>query len=268
MRTTLEPDHDLIGEDEPPRDLVLGAPALIGIFVAVSVVCAVCFGFGYSSAHSLHPVAASSAASVHVPVPLSGSGGSAPVAAAPQDNAAYARPTPDANTDTTTEPNLDDAVDSARYVPSPDSKPAARKSTAPMAHTAAASAAPATAMAPAARPRPSAYETLPASQPAKASPAAARASAPVQTAAAARTPTPEPAASGSTWVVQIAAVSKAADAASLAQALRRNGFAARVVPGTQDSFFHVQVGPLANLDAARAMRSKLADGGYNAFIKH
>lgn len=68
-------------------------------------------------------------------------------------------------------------------------------------------------------------------------------------------------------MVQIAAVSRAADAQTLANALRHDGFAAMVRTSTTDSYFHIQVGPFATLEAAKAMRTRLADTGYNAFIK-
>ncbi len=68
-------------------------------------------------------------------------------------------------------------------------------------------------------------------------------------------------------MVQIAAVSHAADANTLAGALRRSGFRAMVRTASTDPLFHVQVGPFASLDAARAMKTKLVDSGYNAFIR-
>ena len=68
-------------------------------------------------------------------------------------------------------------------------------------------------------------------------------------------------------MVQIAAVTHAADAQTLANALRHDGFDAIVRTSTDDRFFHVQIGPFPSLQAAKTMRGKLADNGYNAFIK-
>ncbi len=68
-------------------------------------------------------------------------------------------------------------------------------------------------------------------------------------------------------MVQIAAVTRAADAQTLANALRHDGFAAMVRAGTDDRFYHVQIGPFLTLQAAKAMRAHLVDSGYNAFIK-
>ncbi|RRA47471.1 hypothetical protein [Acidipila sp. EB88] len=54
MRQALEHEHTLLEDEAPRNDLVLGAPALLGIFFALALICAVCFGFGYSSARTVH----------------------------------------------------------------------------------------------------------------------------------------------------------------------------------------------------------------------
>ena len=68
-------------------------------------------------------------------------------------------------------------------------------------------------------------------------------------------------------MVQIAAVSRAADAQTLASALQHDGFAATVRTSPADTLFHVQIGPFQSFTAAKAMRARLAGNGYNAFIK-
>lgn len=68
-------------------------------------------------------------------------------------------------------------------------------------------------------------------------------------------------------MVQIAAVKNSPDAEALAAALRNNGFNPTIRSESQDKLIHVQVGPFANRDEARAMRQKLSNAGYNAFIK-
>jgi DedD protein len=75
-----------------------------------------------------------------------------------------------------------------------------------------------------------------------------------------------PAAAGGV-MVQIAAVMRQADADMLAHALRTNGYAAVVRSEPQDKFLHVQVGPFATRDQAKAMRARLLGDGYNAFLK-
>lgn len=97
--------------------------------------------------------------------------------------------------------------------------------------------------------------------------AAARPSPAVSHAAAAPAVAAAPPKPGLNLMVQIAAVSHAADADTLAGALRHNGFRAMVRTASADPLFHVQVGPFTTLDAAKAMRSRLVDSGYNAFIK-
>ncbi len=68
-------------------------------------------------------------------------------------------------------------------------------------------------------------------------------------------------------MVQIAAVKNRPDADALAAALQKNGFNAAIRTESQDKLWHVQVGPFDSRDDARAMRQKLANAGYNAFIK-
>lgn len=81
------------------------------------------------------------------------------------------------------------------------------------------------------------------------------------------TPAPAEAATGS-YTVQVAAVSKQEDADILVNALRKKQYPVFVVanmPG--DSYFHVQVGPFSDVKEAEAMRSRLANDGYNAIVK-
>jgi cell division septation protein DedD len=68
-------------------------------------------------------------------------------------------------------------------------------------------------------------------------------------------------------MVQIAAVKDRADAEALANALRTNGFSPTIRNEPQDKLLHVQLGPFANRDDAKAMRQRLSNAGYNAFIK-
>jgi cell division septation protein DedD len=68
-------------------------------------------------------------------------------------------------------------------------------------------------------------------------------------------------------MVQIAAVRNRPDAEALAAALRKNGFSPSIRSESQDKFLHVQVGPFASRDEAKAMRQKLTSAGYDAFIK-
>jgi cell division septation protein DedD len=87
---------------------------------------------------------------------------------------------------------------------------------------------------------------------------------PPKTDAAAAPPAP---ASGS-YYVQVAAVSHPEDADALVEALKKKqypAFSANNSPA--DKFYHVQVGPYADLKEAEAMRARLIGDGYNPIVK-
>ena len=70
------------------------------------------------------------------------------------------------------------------------------------------------------------------------------------------------------YMVQVAAVSRQEDADILVNALRKKQYAVSIVsnlPG--DSLFHVQIGPFSDSQEAEAMRTRLANDGYNAIVK-
>ena len=55
-------ENDLHDEDPPEREISLGTTTIIGIFLALALICAAFFGFGYSlGRHSAPPVAAAAA---------------------------------------------------------------------------------------------------------------------------------------------------------------------------------------------------------------
>jgi DedD protein len=68
-------------------------------------------------------------------------------------------------------------------------------------------------------------------------------------------------------VVQVAAVSRQADANMLMAALKRHGYNAVVHQSPQDKLLHVQIGPFATKKDADAMRQRLIGDGYNAIVK-
>ncbi len=249
MRPALEPDHDLYAS-EAPADLVLGAPALLGIFFAIAVVCAVCFGFGYSARSSLPQTRVTTAHSAgHIPRPLGPSPSST-------------RQDTDAENE-----NGDAPGELSGLPPEPDhtggvALTQAKPKPTPAVHlgTRLATAQP---------------DTLgeasigTASVPSvKSYPAPVPLHAPLITPSIANVPVPGGSALLEGLMVQIAAVSRAADAQTLAAALRHDGFDAIVRSATGDPLFHVQVGPFATQEAAKAMRTRLADNGYNAFIRN
>lgn len=78
--------------------------------------------------------------------------------------------------------------------------------------------------------------------------------------------TAAPAAPG--YYVQVAAVSRQEDAEALVEALKKKQYPAFTAnnPAT-DKFYHVQVGPYADLKEAEAMRTRLISDGYNPIVK-
>jgi DedD protein len=79
-------------------------------------------------------------------------------------------------------------------------------------------------------------------------------------------PTPVPPGSG--FFVQVAAVSRQEDAESLVEALKKKQYPAFAASkSAADNFYHIQVGPYADLKEAEAMRARLIGDGYNPIVK-
>jgi len=98
----------------------------------------------------------------------------------------------------------------------------------------------------------------------QAQPAAASAAEPPKGDASAVAAAP---ASGS-YYVQVAAVSRQEDAESLVEALKKKQYPAFATNNSAaDKFYHVQVGPYADLKEAEAMRARLIGDGYNPIVK-
>ncbi len=92
---------------------------------------------------------------------------------------------------------------------------------------------------------------------------------------AANTPPPSVAPASSTapattggYFVQVAAVSRQEDAESLVEALKKKQYPAFAANNSSaDEYYHVQVGPYAELKEAEAMRARLVGDGYNPILK-
>jgi len=70
------------------------------------------------------------------------------------------------------------------------------------------------------------------------------------------------------YFVQVAAVSRKEDADSLVDALKKKQYPAFTATNSSaDKFFHVQVGPYAELKEAEALRARLITDGYNPIVK-
>jgi cell division septation protein DedD len=68
--------------------------------------------------------------------------------------------------------------------------------------------------------------------------------------------------------VQVAALTKQADAMGIASTLQKKKFPAYVVPPQGDKYFRVQVGPYANQKAADAARKSIESAGFKGIVKH
>ena len=77
-------------------------------------------------------------------------------------------------------------------------------------------------------------------------------------------PTAPPA---NSYFVQVAAVSKAEDAAALVDALKKKQYPAFSTNAPTDKLIHVQVGPYPDIKDAELMRGKLVSDGYNPILK-
>lgn len=71
---------------------------------------------------------------------------------------------------------------------------------------------------------------------------------------------------GSSFMVQVAAVSRAEDANVLMNALRKRGYAVSARHVITDNLIHVQVGPFGSRADASATSQRLLSDGYNAVV--
>lgn len=70
------------------------------------------------------------------------------------------------------------------------------------------------------------------------------------------------------YYVQVAAVSRQEDAEALVEALKKKQYPAFIANNPAiDKFYHVQVGPYAEMKDADAMRDRLIGDGYNPIVK-
>lgn len=90
---------------------------------------------------------------------------------------------------------------------------------------------------------------------------------PADTAApASDAPAEAPNLTGSSYFVQVAAVTKQEDADALVDALKKKQYAAFATTQA-DKLIHVQVGPFSDIKEAEATRAKLVGDGYNPILK-
>jgi cell division septation protein DedD len=73
---------------------------------------------------------------------------------------------------------------------------------------------------------------------------------------------------GGAYTLQVAALTKEADALELATRLQKKKFPAFVLSPQGDKYYRVQVGPYADSKAADAARKGLEGAGFKAIVKH
>jgi septal ring-binding cell division protein DamX len=73
---------------------------------------------------------------------------------------------------------------------------------------------------------------------------------------------------GGAYTLQVAALTKEADALDLAKRLQAKKFPAFVLSPQSDKYFRVQVGPYADQKAAELARKGLEGAGFKAIVKH
>jgi cell division septation protein DedD len=102
----------------------------------------------------------------------------------------------------------------------------------------------------------------------KSEPVAVKTAAPSRAANGSSKTTASPASWGG-YTLQVAALTKEADALELAKQLQKKKFPAYVASPHGDKYYRVQVGPYADQKAADAARKGLEDAfGFKAFVKH
>lgn len=228
---------DRVEPEGQDREISLGTTTVLGIFLALALVCALFFGFGYSMGRRSAPSAlANVGTGISAPLPENKL---TPGSLAPA-RSAYVPPT--------------EGASQAAGATERETGAKAPQKTKPAAATADAGTAAAS---------PAEIERRPV---ARAMEQAREQSVEPERPAAA--PGVAAAGAGASYV-QVAAISAAHkdDATMLKGSLERRGYAVSIRQGTQDQLLHVQIGPLASKKDAEAMRQRLRDDGYNAIVK-
>jgi DedD protein len=223
------------------REISLGTATVLGIFLALALVCALFFGFGYSMGRRSVPSALANVnTGISAPLPESkltpGSLTSPRASYAPLAGSATTADSDSGAKGVTGSKTKPGAATVAMDAPADGvSQAAQRKQIAPAITQ--------TADPKSLSPRGGAAETSNAAMPAITA--------------------------GGTSYVQVAAISVThkEDAEMLKGSLQRRGYAVAIHQGTQDQLLHIQIGPLASKKDAEAMKVRLLSDGYNAIVK-
>lgn len=226
-----ESSLDDLREGGRDREISLGTGMILGIFLALAVVCAIFFGFGYAlGRRSAAPVAM--AATPPLVESQAGTGGSKPTPGSLAVSLSEAQPGQQKDSGDTTS-----GSESPQHGPTRVGASLGDR----VAGSTAGSARDKTAFSLKADGRPSSEPPV---IPNKAAILGA----------------------GSSFV-QVAAVSHKEDADLLLSSLRKRGYSVAVRQLPQDKLLHVQIGPMATKKEADAMRQRLQADGYNAIVK-
>ncbi|MGC9197633.1 MAG: SPOR domain-containing protein [Acidobacteriaceae bacterium] len=228
MTRMLDQDDEDLRRTE--RELTLSTGTLLGIFLALVLLCGAFFGFGYRiGSHSSMAGQAVSSSNTEDTQPANVFNSFKPAAGSP---AVASQPATTA----------DSAVNAATGAGvNPGTGAAAGETLAPT------------------QPNPGANGPVPTKTSTSTSVAGAGASAVLA-------PSGVPVAT-SQYVVQVAAVSHQEDAELLVSALRAKGYPVTAHTEPQDKFFHIQVGPFSSLQDANAAKQRLLADGYQPIIK-
>jgi len=240
MAGYFDEEEEELDAGEPSRDTVvtLSWGAVVGMGLALLLICGLCFGLGYMVGRrgSAPGAATGSASQPGAPdqEPLQGSG------SVPKPSASAQAPVEPPETSAAENPALPataagESPEAVAPSPSQQLQSGASQSQGSL---------------PAATAPPLVRPALPDNSPESASPQVR--------------PALPPAA---TLMVQVAAVKNADDANVLTDALRKRGYPVSARREPVDGLIHVRVGPFASRDEAYRWRDKLLDDGYNAVVQ-
>ena len=230
-------------------EITLGVGRLVGLFFVLAAVCGVFFSIGYSLGKSTAREQALEEQPAQVLAASPGGTGSEQPGAKPAVEAApNATEAEQRQPEQTSASNMQNNLTFYKAVQQGNSVKTPEKDSAPGATSAPAM--------PKTKSEPDAQNATPPAQTANASEAAPAGHA-------------VPVTGAGTIVVQIAAITREDDAVALAGALRKKDYNVIVVknPAINDKFYHVQVGPFANMKEADAMKTRLIAEGYNPIVK-
>ena len=238
--------EDQAGNDGQDREISLGTATVFGIFLAMALVCALFFGFGYSMGRRSVPSALANVnTGISAPLPENKL---TPGSLTPP-RPSYAPPSESA----TSRMDTTDDASGAKAPAGQKAKPGAATTAVPDA---------AVARSPQAIQHQSVARAV--AQATDQKPLPSR-----STAADAGSAAMPAISAGGTSYVQVAAISVThkEDAEMLKGSLQRHGYTVAIHQGTQDQLLHVQIGPLASKKDAEAMKARLLADGYNAIVK-